>query len=61
MEYYRLIFFSHSFIDDQTWIQSKAYKYGYSGENSLSRSEISNEDGEVKGILCMDFNLVCVV
>ena len=43
------IYFEQPTIDEQTWIQSKAYKYGFSGANDLSRSEVANEDGEVKG------------
>ena len=43
------IYFEQPKIDQETWIQSKSYKYGYSGENDLSRSEISDDEGNVQG------------
>ena len=43
------IYFEQPKIDQDTWIQSKSYKYGFSGENDLSRSEVSDDEGNVQG------------
>ena len=42
------IYFEHPKIDQDTWKQSRSYKYGFS-DNDLSRSEVSDEDGNVQG------------
>ena len=42
------IYFEQPKINQETWIQSRSYKYGFS-DNDLSRSEVSDEDGNVQG------------
>ena len=44
------IYFEQPTIDQDTWIQSKSYKFEYSGtDNNLFRKEISDENGVVSG------------
>ena len=44
------IYFKQPTIDQDTWIQSKAYSYSVSGANNdLSRTETADENGAVTG------------
>ena len=43
------IYFEQPKINQETWIQSRPYKYVGFSDNNLSRSEVSDEDGNVQG------------